>query len=212
MTGRRRLLAIALVLAVSCAGGRHELPALDPELGSGFGPDVPVDEPRLEPRTLRDGETRRVVRAWFVLVHPDGRVERHGTERRWYPDGTLAAEREYAHDEPVGRWTTWWPSGSFRSAYLHLAGCATTMRFWHENGVPAAAGPAVAGLREGDWTFWFDDASVRQRGTYVAGAKEGDWTIHHEGGALRSRGRYEDDRRVGEWEHFPEPARAPGGE
>lgn len=205
--GRNLLAAAALLGAASCARGRLELPPVEPE----FGVELPRDEPRLEPRTLRDGGTRRVVRAWFVLVHPDGRIERHGIDRRWYPDGTYAAEREYAHDEPVGRWTSWWPSGSLRSDYLYLGDRATTMRFWHENGVPAAEGPAVAGLREGDWTFWFEDASVRQRGAYLQGAKEGIWTLHHEGGALRSRGRYESDRRVGEWEHSPKPLRFPDG-
>lgn len=206
MNPRRGWLALALA-AASCGGPRSAFTPVDVGGDLAGGPDLPADGPRLEPRTLRDGQTGRVVRAWFVLVHPSGRVERHGIERRWYPDGTYAAEREYAHDQPVGRWTTWWPSGALASDYLYLGDHATTMRFWHETGYPSAEGPAAAGLREGAWAFWHPDGSLRQQGEYVAGKKEGPWTIHHEGGALRSRGRYEDDRRVGDWEHFPAPPR-----
>ena len=100
-----------------------------------------------------------------------------------------------------------------RSNYHYLESRSTTMRFWHETGRLSAEGPAVEGVREGEWSFWHEDGSVRQRGEYRNGLREGAWTVHHPGGAVRSRGTFAGDRRVGTWEHFPDtrsPVDEPG--
>lgn len=198
---------LPLVIGSSCATGLPELPPMPEREQASF------EEPRVEWRTRKDEQTDRVTRTWFVLVYPDGRVERHGVEREFHPEGVLAAEREYQHGQPSGSWKTWWPSGAMRSNYHYLESRSTTMRFWHETGRLSAEGPAVEGVREGEWSFWHEDGSVRQRGEYRNGLREGAWTVHHPGGAVRSRGTFAGDRRVGTWEHFPDtrsPVDEPG--
>jgi len=199
--GGRRAARFLPLLAVLAGQACRAPEALEPPSGR-LGPELPVGAPRLEPRVERDARGS-VLAAWTVLVHPSGQVERHGVDRRWYGDGTCGSEREFDHDRPTGRWTSWWPDGSLRSEYLHLGEVATVMRFYHASGRPSAEGLARGGVREGEWRFWFEDGTPEKEGSYAGGLREGIWTLRHPGGGLRSRGRYQGDARVGEWRHWP---------
>ncbi|MCP3916958.1 MAG: hypothetical protein GY711_15525 [bacterium] len=191
----RNLLPIALLVCAAC----HSAPR---------GVIVPAPaadaDPEVRTFTTRDPDSGTVVRRWTVLVHPDGRRERQGVDERWWPDGTQRARRRFEDDRPVGEWRTWHADGTLRSEYRYPVPSGTsTMAFYHPGGAKSAAGPALDGVREGQWTYWYPSGTVRQKGPYEKGRKRGAWVLYHPSGSLEARGRFEDDRRVGKWELWP---------
>jgi antitoxin component YwqK of YwqJK toxin-antitoxin module len=146
-----------------------------------------------------DGAPRREMR---VLVWSDGRVERDGPEREFHPDGSLAAERAFEHDQPCGLWRTWYPDGTPRAEIDHGvpgARVALLNRFWHANGQLAAEGRALDGMREGPWSYWSASGTLERKGAYRAGKRDGPWTLYDERGAPSAEGHYALGERVGVW-------------
>jgi antitoxin component YwqK of YwqJK toxin-antitoxin module len=137
-------------------------------------------------------------------VYPDGRVERDGNEKVYYPDGTLKWEREYDHDSPSGSWNSYHRDGSRRSEYTYAGPTVeTTMSFYDQSGQLVARGSARDAVRTGPWVFWYPDGASRQEGHYRVGRRVGVWTTRHANGGLESRGYYRDDARAGRWKHWP---------
>lgn len=64
------------------------------------------------------------------------RGTKHGDYRRWYTDGTLAAQGAYAFDAQEGAWTEWHPNGALREE-----------------------GEFVKGRRVGTWVSWTSDGA-----------------------------------------------------
>lgn len=75
---------------------------------------VEADDPVFEPPELecpiRTDEARIGLEQWCET--PMG--NRHGPYRRWYDDGSLAAEGEYQYDLEEGVWIEFHPNGAVR--------------------------------------------------------------------------------------------------
>lgn len=154
------------------------------------------------------GATRSETR---VLVWSDGRIERDGPEREYFPGGTMEAERFFRHDAPTGSWRTWFASGTLRSEVdfgLPGSDAPCVQRFWHANGQLAAEGEAVAGVREGHWQYWSENGSVLRAGSYRGGKRDGLWIFHDENGAKCAEGPYVLGARVGSWTLWDERGEA----
>ena len=150
-----------------------------------------------------DGETTVLERR--VLSYPDGRVERHGAEREWFPDGTPKSERSYDHERPTGVWRSWYESGAKRAEIDFGNGVdLAPMRFWHPNGSLAGEGMGIAGIKEGPWDYWNEDGSRNRSGSYVASLREGVWSFWHANGGKRAEGSYTKGERSGEWKLWDE--------
>lgn len=202
--GRTGLTVLLMLLVVSsCAGrvrARDFLLPVDPQTSG--DPDA---EPKLLPRWSVHPRTGETSARWTVLSWPDGRVEKHGVEERFFPDGSIRARHSFDRGQPSGEWRSWYASGVLRSEYDYGGpGEATSLRFYHPDGRPSAEGLACRGVRRGAWAFWYADGSLRQAGSYREGRREGVWTLRWQGGGLRSRGHFVDDERVGEWKHWAE--------
>lgn len=146
-----------------------------------------------------DGTTRSEVR---VRVWSDGRVERDGPEREYFPGGGLEAERFFEHDAPTGSWRTWFADGTLRSEVDYGAPGSRVPgvhRFWHANGNLAAEGPAVGGVREGRWSYWSESGVLLRVGDYRSGKRVGLWSFRDERGAKRAEGLYALGARIGSW-------------
>ena len=161
-----------------------------------------VREPRLIQRVKEDPHTGQVLREWSEWVLPDGRIERHGIERQYHPDGAPHWVRHFDHGKPVGHWRGWYPDGSRLAESFHGTDETKPMVFWHPNGVESARGMAIDGRRVGVWKHWYSDGSLREEGSYRGGRRVGVWTYYHDDGSLEARGTLEDGMRVGEWELY----------
>jgi len=171
-------------------------------------PDVtPV--PIVETRRLRFPGSQQLKLRYQVLVHSDGRVERHGKESEWFRGGELRAEREFRHDRPTGVWTTWFEEGG-RASEIHFGDGErpAPMRWWYPNGALAAEGQGIAGVKEGAWVYRYEDGTIAEEGVFRASARHGPWTFYYPSGEPQARGRYESDLRVGEWTLWDEEGRA----
>jgi len=190
------VVCLAQALLAGCVSSDGSLQRALPRDGAATGSAEPVAETR---RGLHPGSD---VLAWRrrVLVWPDGRVERHGEDAEWYPDGTPRSERSFEHDRPSGVWTSWYEDGTKRSEVDYGDGALPgAMRFWYPDGVLAGEGQGIAGVKEGAWTYW-DEAGRRLRaGGYASGLREGPWTFWYEDGKKRAEGSYERGLRTGEW-------------
>jgi len=134
-----------------------------------------------------------------VLVWSDGRRERHGFEREYFPDGTLREERFYEHDRSTGVWRSWYRDATPRSEVDFGDGRAPApSRYWHPGGQLAAEGPTLAGIRVGHWDFWSESGEPLRAGSYVDGLRDGHWTFW-EDGLLSAEGDYRAGQRVGRW-------------
>lgn len=142
------------------------------------------------------------------LYRSDGTFIRDGVQREWYSNGALHWERWFERDVPVGVWTRYWKNGGLRFVHEHDPSAATPMVVWHPNGVVAAEGNAIAGLRVGPWTERWPNGALRSTGEWDAGGEAGLWEYFDESGALTARGRYRSGVRIGEWER-PEPTETP---
>jgi antitoxin component YwqK of YwqJK toxin-antitoxin module len=149
----------------------------------------------------RDRDTKQLLRMWSGYKYDDGHFVMHGLERTWYVNGNSKSERSFELGAGVGRWRSWFANGQLRSDYTY-SDEPSPMEFRHENGALAAAGQALGGLREGEWSYFFPSGKLRKRGSYRASRATGQWTLWFESGGLKSRGMYVDDRRVGSWEHW----------
>jgi antitoxin component YwqK of YwqJK toxin-antitoxin module len=195
---RRRLAPAALIAACAACLVRHP------------PPDAPPATPTHETRRSyhSDGSTRSETR---VVVWSDGRIERDGPEREFYPSGVLEAERFFDHGAPSRVWRTWFADGTPRSEVdFGAPGSAGTsvQRFWHASGLLAAEGTAVGGVREGAWTFWSENGAILRTGSYRRGKREGPWSFHDESGGRRAAGDYAEGKRVGTWTLWDEDGRA----
>ena len=188
-----RLLLVGLIAGLAgCGGPRFALPP-----GAG-----PADEAEFRRHRSVDPETGKLIHSWSVLVHPDGRVVKHGREQRFHPDGSLRSEATWRDGAIVGDLRRWYPGGQLRSVTpFDPGGRLGPMRFWHANGDLAAEGTARGGVREGYWRFWYEGGVLREQGGYVNGRRTGLWTQCWPDGSVRATGRYQEDERVGPWQH-----------
>lgn len=195
---RVRGLLLASGLALLTGGSACRGPSIPEAAIQGLGAPValPTEEPGL--RQTRDEESGVLLHEWFLERGPDGVLVHHGSERLWFPDGRLQAEREFAHGEPTGRWRTYYPDGTPRSDQHFADGGEAT--WWHPNGQVSAQGTLREGLKDGAWTYWYEDGTKAEEGTYRASQRHGEWSFWANDGRLRARGSYEDDRRVGDWQ------------
>lgn len=194
--------ALVLVLAGACAfndGRMRGALAREAALAE------PAKEPVAETRQLAYQDSAVLQFRRRVLVHTDGRVERHGEESEWFPDGTLRSRRTFEHDRPTGVWTCWYEDGTLRSEIDFGDGLQPApMRFWHPGGKLAAEGAGIAGVKEGHWTQWNADGVLESEGTYLASVREGPWTFWYANGTKRAEGLYARGQRVGEWHLWDE--------
>ncbi len=189
----RRAALLGLLALAGCAP-RFERWAYRPE-----GPPPPQGLRQLETRSPLTG---RLERAWSVRYEADGRAVREGLEQLWWPDGTLRAERRWRAGEPEGLWRSWYRNGRLEMEHAHGAQPAL-QTFFHVEGGVRAMGPALRGVKEGDWSHFRADGSLEKQGRYQGGSKVGVWTLYHPSLGLAARGRFEADRRVGEWRTWP---------
>lgn len=79
---------------------------------------------------IRTDEVRSGSEQWCATP----RGTRHGSYRRWYDDGVLAAQGEYEYDQKEGVWIEFHPNGAVRDH-----------------------GQYAGGERIGTWTTWGAD-------------------------------------------------------
>jgi len=167
----------------------------------------PVFERR---RTWFDAEHAHLRSETEYLVQHDGIAEKHGRERRWYPDGTPQLEREFRHGEPSGQWRAWFASGQLRSESFHDPSTEPhPARWWYEDGTPSTEGQTRDGVRTGTWRTFHPNGVLESEGPYVQGKLQGTWTYWDADGALVQRGEYREGERVGTWEFGPGFSSAP---
>jgi antitoxin component YwqK of YwqJK toxin-antitoxin module len=188
---RRVLVATVVLLLASCGQTRLVTPEAP----------TAVQETR---RSWHPGKkVRRLEEA--VLVWSDGRVERHGLQRRWFASGAMRSERHFDHGQPSGTWKEWSEDGTLRSHTEHGDGAqAAPMRFYHPNGQLAGEGDGIGGVRDGRWTFWYEDGQRSHEGVFVRAIREGRWTFWHRNGERREEGEYRGGKRVGTWLRWDE--------
>ncbi|MCA8981885.1 MAG: hypothetical protein H6831_10020 [Planctomycetes bacterium] len=188
--------SLFLILGLGCAATACR--------SAGFPEPVKEEAPWSKLERRRNPDTGTRWKEWEVLVYPDGRKVRHGTEFTWYANDQLQQERRFEHGELMGRMRSWYEDGTLRSEYTFGApGVATAMRFQHPDGSPSAEGEAIRGQRVGHWRYYHPGGALAEEGEYVAGRRGGAWTEYHEDGSLRARGAYADGKKVGTWDRFP---------
>ena len=183
---------VALGLLASCAPNFREAARV-------LGNELPErTEPVLDRRrSYFANDLTRPHRDWFVLLYPDGRVLEHGRDTSWYASGQLEWEREYDHGEATGHWRAWYEDGTPRSEQTFGSAELTPVRWWYPNGQLSSEGPALSGVRDGEWTQWHSNGNKSARGNYRLGKREGPWTFWNEDGSLKETVEYRDDLRVG---------------
>ncbi len=158
----------------------------------------PVAERR---RSFFDAAREHLKREWGVLILADNTLVPHGRDAGFSADGKPLYEREYDHGKASGRWRTWWPNGKPRMEATYGASEPQPMRWWFESGQLSSEGPAIDGVKNGEWTFFHENGAKASQGNYSAGAREGEWSFWNEDGSLTERGEFRNDARVGEWTH-----------
>lgn len=149
---------------------------------------------------VRDPVTGAPEREVSGLYRPDGALIRDGVQREWYPGGALRDELFFEMDTPRGTWRRFWRNGALRFVHEHDPRLPTPMVFWHPNGVVAAKGEAISGLRVGPWVERWPNGALRSKGAWSAGNEAGEWSYYDESGRLVERGRFRSGVKVGEWE------------
>lgn len=184
--------AFCLLWGAACAGdesrwARTPLPAPPPE----------------GQRTLEraDPNTGQVLRRWTIRYAPDGRVYKDGPEHLYFADGTPRAVRDWVKGEPTGLWKSFHSNGALHMRVIH-ASEPSAMVFFDSNGTLIAQGPAVDGVKHGEWVHFYTDGSLSHAGSYERGMKEGPWTHYYPGGSLAKRGLYLDGRVDGVWHRW----------
>jgi len=138
--------------------------------------------PAIERQFYAGTDVRRVETA--VLRWSDGRVERHGVERRRDRDGTLRSVHVFEHDRPTGVWRSYYQGGGPRSEVDFGDGVSRApMRFWHENGQLSGQGLGIDGVKQGPWTFWHPNGRVAAEGTLANANRVGWWKHWSEDGS-----------------------------
>ncbi len=171
-------------------------------------PDLPEEPPVSEVRRVWYPGREQLKKRYGVLIHPDGRVVKHGEELEFFENGEPLAEREFRHGEPAGTWRTWYASGAQRSEVVIGSGTELLpMTWWFEDGTVQAEGEGRGGVREGPWTYRHPDGSLAERGTFRHSLRHGPWTLWYRSGGKKAEGLYRDGKRVGEWKLWDEAGR-----
>ena len=194
----KRAALLLLSLLASCAPDFREPARV-------LGRDVPPPrEPIFERRTAwYDAECTRPRREWHVLILYDNSVLLHGRDAQYFADGKLEYEREYDHGELTGHWRSFWPGGTPRMEAEYGTDEPRLMRWWHENGQLSSEGPALNGIKTGEWKFWHASGALAAQGEYESGDREGEWSFWNADGSLKERGEFHDGARVGPWTRLP---------
>jgi antitoxin component YwqK of YwqJK toxin-antitoxin module len=128
-----------------------------------------------------------VLRARYALQKPDewwtiqlarysreGKDERHGTWRLWYPGGQLKMEGEYQFNEPSGQFIWYHENGQkVLESFYSAGGKDGVWTWWHPNGQKSIQGAYVNGSPAGRWTWWHETGKVAQRVDYPASLENG---------------------------------------
>jgi hypothetical protein len=187
------LIALLLLPLVGCGPGigpTQGFPRPGPPLGT-------------QDREAHDERTQVLIHRWSESFDEAGLPVREDLEQRWWPNGTLRAERHWDSGVPVGRWATWWEDGAPRSVHEHETE-PSFMTFWHPNGNKESEGLHLLGRKLGPWTSWDADGNVRREGRFEGGEECGVWSLRYASGALEARGVMRGGARVGKWKLWSE--------
>lgn len=190
MNQRRALAIVWCAMLASCMAD------LKPPLAwrTGVPARAPISERQ---RTYYDAAATRVKTETQVLILGPSKFEKHGRQTEFFEDGTIAAQREYRHDEPAGTWITWYESGAKRSQCSFTDPPAEAeMLWWYESGAVETRGPAINSVRVGTWTSYFEGGAKKSEGRYVAGRRDGVWTTWCEDGSIATEVEYREGVRV----------------
>ena len=189
----RRAVVLALALAACAPDFRDASRVLARDMPAAR---EPLAERR---RSFYDSGGTQLRREWHVLIGADNSTVAHGRDEGFYRDGKPEYAREFDHGEPTGRWRTWWSNGNPRMEAVYGTREPQPMRWWHDDGALSSEGPAVDGLKEGEWSFFHRNGVKAAQGRYAGGAREGTWSFWNEDGTLAEQGQYRRDARVGDW-------------
>lgn len=101
----------------------------------------------------------------------DGKGNKIGHWKWYYPNGGLWRTGEYQNDKAQGKWEIYYQNGK-----LNKVGN-------YENDVAV-----------GDWEFYFEDGQVLAYGSYQWGKEDGTWRHYHKNGELSKIYHYESDQ------------------
>jgi antitoxin component YwqK of YwqJK toxin-antitoxin module len=76
---------------------------------------------------------------------------------------------------------------------------------YSENGQLSSEGPALNGIKIGEWKFWHTNGALAAQGEYESGDLEGEWSFWNPDGSLKERGEFHDGARIGPWTRTPPP-------
>lgn len=135
-----------------------------------FYPDGSLRE-KCTVRITRKGE--EILSGRYTLFHPNGRV--------W-------AVGQHRDDEPVGKWTYWWETGT-KSEVIDFASGRQTL--YREDGSKELERQFRDGVWTGRSTEWHANGRKAAEGEYREGRQHGEWPTWDEQGNLVKKDRYD---------------------
>jgi antitoxin component YwqK of YwqJK toxin-antitoxin module len=131
-------------------------------------------------QTFPDGQKKiegMVLQARLVMKEPDdwaaaklatyvadGKDQKHGPWKAWYPNGQLRFSGEYQWDRPSGEFT-----------------------WWHANGQKSLQASYESGRKQGQWTWWHPNGQKSIQGQYHDDLPVDRWVWWHETGKVAQR-------------------------
>ena len=96
-----------------------------------------------------------------------GKDEKHGEWKSWYPSGQEKLAGRYDHNLPVGKFTWWHQNGQKSLEGIYDDGKQEgRWVWWHTNGQKSIQGEYATSGPTGNWLWWKLDGKVAQRADF----------------------------------------------
>lgn len=94
-----------------------------------------------------------------TIVYVDGK--RHGSYKKWFPDGRLSFESNYVNGLQDGTAKTWWKNGNLRSEANYTKGIVNGIqKQWYKSGNRFKEMTIVNGKEEGLQKAWRENGKI----------------------------------------------------
>lgn len=128
----------------------------------------------------------------------DGRL--HGTDRSYYANGQVSAEKEYRFGEHL--WSkAWWPSGGQQFSWDNVGD--GYRRTWYESGQIKSESQLKEGRYVGRSRDWYSSGQLWiEQYHNEEGLRHGPYVSWHENGQKAEEGSYHRIEKIGEWKYW----------
>ncbi|MFV0625699.1 toxin-antitoxin system YwqK family antitoxin [Sphingomonas sp. ac-8] len=124
--------------------------------------------------------------------------EKHGRDRQFHTNGTLAMERHWKRGDLDGRYRRWYRDGTLQEEWTYGPhGLEGEYRVYHSNGRPASIAHWRDGKRDGPYINYDKAGHVLEVGRYAAGRADGEVIEYLPSGRARKHARFAMGHRVG---------------